>query len=87
MRFTGTLQRYRIRVGCHLAPARAACFDRVAVTNLPNGQAVLDSDPIDQSGLLGLLARLGSLNIRLISVAERVRDEPIRATVPAERPD
>ncbi len=59
---------YRIRIGCHLDDRSTARFDEVAVTNLNGGEALLESGPIDQSALHGMLARIRDLNIRLVSV-------------------
>ncbi len=68
------LQRYRIRVGCHLDDRWTARFDGLSVTNLPEGEAILETQMIDQSALHGLLGQIRDLNIRLISV-QREEDQ------------
>ncbi|MCP4679499.1 MAG: hypothetical protein GY854_29210 [Deltaproteobacteria bacterium] len=62
------VNRYNIRIACHLSGLSATRFDGVTVSNQAGGEALLETEAIDQSGLHGLLARIRDLNIRLISV-------------------
>ncbi len=67
-------KRYQIRVQGHLSQQWADWFDGITLENLPNGQALLTGCFPDQPALYGVLARIHSLNLPLLSVS-RLQDD------------
>lgn len=61
---------YEIRVRDHLDPYWCAWFEDWTITNLENGEVLLSSTKVDQSGLHGALNRIRDLNLTLISVEQ-----------------
>jgi len=59
---------YEIRIKGHLASAYADWFDGMSLSNLENGQCTLSGNLPDQSALHGILNRISSLGLTLISV-------------------
>ena len=59
---------YEIRVDGHLADNWADWFSGLAVTNLENGEALLAGRLPDQAALHGVLNRISSLGLTLLSV-------------------
>ncbi len=59
---------YTIRVGSHLHPRWSDRFDGLQVTNLENGEALLQGFLQDQSALVGIINQIHNLNLRLIAV-------------------
>ena len=59
---------YEIRVKGHLPGAWADWFSRLTISNLENGEAVLSGTLPDQAALYGVLNRVSSLGLKLISV-------------------
>lgn len=63
-----TPTRYRIRVKGHLDDTLASWFEGLVITNLENGEADLSGRFQDQAALQGLLNRISTLGLTLISV-------------------
>jgi hypothetical protein len=59
---------YEIRVEGHLPESWSDWFDGLAIRNEPNGDTVLSGMLSDQAMLFGLLNKIQSLNLVLISV-------------------
>jgi len=59
---------YEIRVRDHLETYWHTWFEGWSVTNLENGEVLLRSTGIDQSGLHGTLNKIRDLNLILVSV-------------------
>ena len=59
---------YQIRLKGHCSSELAAWFDDLAVTNTPEGEAVLSGYVPDQSALYGILLKIHDLGITLLSV-------------------
>jgi hypothetical protein len=59
---------YEIRVNGHLTGAWADWFSGLRVANLESGEAVLSGILPDQAALYGVLNRISSLGLKLISV-------------------
>ena len=59
---------YQIRVKGHLVPAWAEWFDNLLISNEDNGEALLSGPLPDQAALVGVLNRLHSLNLTVVSV-------------------
>ena len=59
---------YEIRIKGHLASSWADWFSGLTIDNLENGDAVLKGYLPDQAALHGILNRVNSLNLTLISV-------------------
>ena len=59
---------YQIRVKGTLGEEWSDWFDGMAVTHLENGETILTGPIIDQSALFGLLFKVSSLNMTLLSV-------------------
>jgi len=60
--------RYRIRIRGHLDPSWSAWFDSLTVAQADDGTTELTGPLVDQSALLGLLARLRDLGATLLLV-------------------
>lgn len=61
--------RYRIRLQGHLPERWGEQFAPLRVINLPNGEAMLDGEGVDQTGLHGVLKRIRDLGLPLLSAA------------------
>ncbi len=59
---------YTIRFKGHLHERWQDWFDGMTVTNLENGEVVLQGMMADQSALVGIIIQIHSLNLELISV-------------------
>ena len=59
---------YEIRIKGHLDNTWADWFEGLKISNLDSGEAVLFGDLPDQAALFGLLNRINSLSLVLISV-------------------
>ena len=59
---------YEIRVEGHLGDHWSDWFDGLEVRKEPGGETVLSGLIVDQSALFGVLTRLQSLNLALVSV-------------------
>ena len=59
---------YQIKVKSHLDNTLAGRFDDLTITNLEGGDALLSGRLPDQAALQGVLNRISSLGLALISV-------------------
>jgi hypothetical protein len=59
---------YQIRVRGHLDESWAVWFEGLTIANLVDGEAVLSGSFPDQAALHGILKRISSLGISLVSV-------------------
>ena len=59
---------YRIRVNGHLDDNLAVWFEGLKITNLEDGEAVIFGKIPDQAALHGILNRIASLGLKLVSV-------------------
>jgi hypothetical protein len=59
---------YQIRVKGHLDEMWANSFEGLTISNPENGEALLSGHIQDQAALQGVLNRIGSLGLTLISV-------------------
>ena len=66
---------YRIRVEGHLADRWSDWFEGLAIHNDLNGEAILSGSLPDQAALIGVLNRIQSLNLVLISVKRSSLEE------------
>ena len=64
-------RRYRIRVGCHLEEQRMKRLGGVSTWVVEGDAMALDTVPLDQSALHGLVGQIRDLNIVLISIERR----------------
>ncbi len=60
---------YEIRIRDHLDQHWFAWFEGWTITNLENGDVLLQKAMVDPSGLFGTLNKIRDLNMTLISVA------------------
>jgi len=60
---------YEIRVKGHLDGRWSDWFDRLQITNLENGEAMLYGEIVDQAALHGVLAKVRDLNLALVAVS------------------
>lgn len=68
---------YRIRIEGYLPERWKDWFDGMTVTNLENGEALLQGCIQDQSELVGIINQIHSLNLKLLSViCERYLQHP-----------
>ncbi|HEU5012988.1 MAG TPA: hypothetical protein VFT66_10635 [Roseiflexaceae bacterium] len=65
---------YEIHIKGHVSASWSDWFDGLVVTNLDGGEASISGPISDQAALHGVLARLYSLNLTLLSV-RRVRPD------------
>ena len=72
---TGPGARFEIRVRGHLDSKWWEWLEGLEVKLLENGEMVLSGPIVDQAALLGVLNKLGRLNLALISVNEVKRKE------------
>jgi len=63
-----TCSSYEIRVKDHLEIYWTEFFEGWSISNLENGEVLLNNSSIDQAGLHGALNRIRDLNLTLISV-------------------
>jgi hypothetical protein len=61
------VEHYEIRIEGHLSPDWLYGPRQLAIRYDENGETVI-SGPLDQAALHGLLVRIGSLNLTLVSV-------------------
>ena len=61
-------ERYQIVVKGHLESRWSQWFEGMDIQNLPNGEAVLSGEVVDQAMLHGLLIKVRDLSLPLISV-------------------
>ena len=59
---------YRIRVKSHLDAAWSDWFDGLQMTYEENGETTMTGRIVDQSALQGVLLKIGSLGLTLVSV-------------------
>ena len=59
---------YQIRIKGHLENTLAARFEDLKISNLEGGDALLSGPLPDQAALQGILSRISSLGLTLISV-------------------
>jgi hypothetical protein len=59
---------YQIRVKGHLDLQRSVWFDGMTITNEASGEATLTGPVCDQAALHGLLLKVRTLNLTLISL-------------------
>jgi hypothetical protein len=59
---------YEIRIHGHLQNDWSAWFDGFEVTNLPGGDALLCGRVVDQAALHGVLEKIRSLGLSLVSL-------------------
>ena len=59
---------YQIRVKGYLEEEWSDWFDGMAITHLKNGETTLTGPIVDQPALFGLLFKVNSLNLTLLSV-------------------
>ena len=64
---------YEIKLKGHLDARWRAWFEGWTITNLENGDVLLKSASVDQSGLHGALDMIRDLNLTLVSV---IRGDP-----------
>ena len=69
MKTNKTVSGYEIKVRDHLSTHWFAWFEGWEITNLENGEVLLRSSSIDQSGLHGALNKIRDLNLTLLSVS------------------
>ncbi len=62
------MQQIEIRVRGQIDSAWSAWLGALAVTHVPNGETLLTGQVRDQSALYGLLERISSLGLQLVSV-------------------
>ncbi len=66
---------YEIRVEGHLADCWSDWFGGLAIRNESDGETVLTGLVADQAALFGVLMRIHNLNLILVSVTRRQREE------------
>lgn len=64
---------YQIRIGQQLDPECSAWLAGLAITNLPEGEAVLSGYLVDQAALYGVLQCLCDLNVPLLDLRRGAR--------------
>jgi len=62
---------YEIRIDGHLSEHWTDWFEGLTICNEPSGEAVLSGSFVDQAALFGILTKIHSLNLTLISVKRR----------------
>lgn len=67
---------YQFRIQGHLSVEWSAWFDGLTITHDPNGETILTGPLPDQAALYGVLNRLQSLNLSLLSVSSRPSNSP-----------
>jgi hypothetical protein len=66
---------YEIRLKGHLDPCWTAYFEGWSINNLDNGEVLLRGSNIDQAGLHGILNKIRDLNLTLLSVCMRKKED------------
>ena len=66
---------YEIHIEGHLADRWSDWFEGLAIHNDLNGEAILSGSLPDQAALIGVLNRIQSLNLVLISVNKQSTDK------------
>jgi hypothetical protein len=66
---------YEIRIRDHLDDHWFVWFEDWTITNLENGEVLLRSTKVDQSGVHGALNKIRDLNLMLLSVSQIHREE------------
>ena len=66
---------YEIKVKGHLDTTLAGWFDDLTITNLEGGDALLSGRLTDQAALQGVLNRISSLGLTLISVNAKTEED------------
>lgn len=59
---------YNIRVEDHLTERWSDWFEGLTIHNAPSGETMLSGTFVDQAALFGMLTKIHSLNLTLISV-------------------
>ncbi len=62
---------YQIRIQGKISERWHAWFDPLTVTDLPDGDTLLEGLVVDQSQLVGIINQLHNLNLKLLSVNAR----------------
>lgn len=62
---------YEIKIKDHMDTYWYEWFDGWSITNLDNGEVLLSSSRVDQSGLHGALNKIRDLNLTVLSVTRR----------------
>jgi hypothetical protein len=73
--------RYEIRIQGHLHSRWAAWFDRLSLTNEPDGTTLISGLVVDQAALHGLLQKVRDVGLPLVSVTRVDADQPEVPTV------
>jgi hypothetical protein len=66
---------FEIRVRGQLSDVWADWFEGLTIERLDDGEMLLSGTIVDQSALLGVLNKLGRLNLALISLNEKNRNQ------------
>ena len=66
---------FEIRVRGQLSDVWADWFEGLTIERLDNGEMLLSGYIVDQSALMGVLNKLGRLNLALISLNEKNRNQ------------
>lgn len=67
---------YRIRVKGHLDDPMGDSFDGLRIINHENGEATIEVQLQDQAALQGIISRIGSMGLSLISVNRADEADP-----------
>jgi len=70
---------YEIRLEGDLNPRWSEWLEGMRITPLETGKTLLSGPVADQAALLGLLNRIGGLNLKLVSVAKTEAPPPKKA--------
>jgi hypothetical protein len=60
---------YKIWIKGHLDGRWSEWFDGLEITNLENGETMLNGEIVDQAALHGVLAKVRDLNLALVAVS------------------
>ena len=66
---------YQIRIKGHLDTTWADSFDGLTISNLENGETLISGSIQDQAALYGVINRISSLGLTLISVNPASEDK------------
>jgi len=77
---------YEIKIKGHLAIHWRAWFEGWSITNLENGEVLLRSSSVDQSGLHGALNKICDLNLTLVSVTPGTPSTQYADNINEEKP-
>lgn len=69
------MEYYDIIVKGHLGDKRLGYFEGFEATLLPDGETLLAGPVVDQAALHGVLRRIGDLNLPLLLVKSKSREE------------